>query len=243
MKKDRIFWAIVFILGAIGLIFRAVKPDLAIFTLPIWKWLIGALLLNWLINNVVFGETLARHLDVFFPLALMYILIRPELAEWTNTPLDNMVQWWIVLLIAALLHMANHLILDLFRKPKGLNIIHGEVTEDHEDEEPKAQNNNRFSSSAVYLNATKESHYVMNRFGQQVVYFQNTDVENLPETMELKVDNAFGQTIIHVPSDWAVKNDVDSAMGNVTGRIRDTGKRTLHLVGKNRFGELLINQD
>ena len=45
-----------------------------------------------------------------------------------------------------------------------------------------------------------------------------------------------------MPGNLAVKNDVDNAMGSVSGQIRDTGSRTLHITGSNRFGELKIEQ-
>ena len=238
-KKDRIFWAVIFILGAVGLILRAVNPGLAIFELPLWKWFLGALILYWLLNNVIGGRTLARHLDVFFPLGFAYILLREQLAGWFGFDKD-VINPWIVLLIAALLHMANHLIFDHFTRSNRLIVIDGDKGSTEKEE--AYANRNSFSSRAVYLDALKANHYVMNRFGQQEVYFQNTDVVNGPETIELKVSNAFGQTIVHVPSDWAVKNDVDNSMGSVDGQIRETGSRTLHLTGTNRFGELSIEQ-
>ena len=242
MSKRKIFWAVIFILGAIGLILRAFIPTLAIFTLPVWKWFLGALILYWLLSNVIGGHSLARHLDVFFPLACAYILFRPELAAWLNYP-EDAISVWAVLLAAALLHVANHLILDNVAKPKKVTVIHGETGEADGGESSEAKNSNQFRSSVVYLDSLKASHYVMNRFGQQEVYFQNTDIVNGAETIELKVSNAFGQTVVHVPGNWAVINEVDNAMGSVTGQMRDTGVRTLHIVGTNRFGELQIDQN
>ncbi|MBQ7153913.1 MAG: hypothetical protein IJR83_08335 [Clostridia bacterium] len=235
MKRSRVFWGIVFILCAVGILLRVIKPELAVFQVPVWKWILGALLLYWLCNNAIFGRNLAQHLDVFFQLGLGYILFRPELAaafgyDPKATPI------WAVLLAAAFLHIANHLFFDrssVIKVKKDTGEINKYNSEPH---------NNAFGENVLYLDAMKARHMVRNRFGETNIYFQNIDIVNGPQTVELSIDNRFGETNVHVPQGWRVIDATGKSEGKGESVAQEgvEGARTLKIYKDSQFGEVNI---
>ncbi|MCQ2456342.1 MAG: hypothetical protein MJ096_03205, partial [Clostridia bacterium] len=79
--KKRIIWGIILIICAVAVICFAAIPDFALgFDLPVWKILLGAILLYFIIRRIACSSTPWKRLSVFFLLALLFILPEPTTA-------------------------------------------------------------------------------------------------------------------------------------------------------------------
>lgn len=232
-NHNKVFWAIILILGAAGLILGVTFPDIALLQIPVWKWVLSALLLYWLIKNLVWGERLADHFDIFLPLALAFCLFGPELVGekfgWNLA--------WKVVLAAVLLTIAVHLLFDR-RRAVHVSSDSGFSSAD----EINGPQSNTFGSKVVYLDATKSDHSVYNKFGSMAVHFQNTDVAEGPQEISLHADNSFGQLIITVPEGWIVNKNISKFAGEVDIKDRSvvSGSRILNITGECNFGQTII---
>ena len=104
-KSNTIIFGILILIAAVGLLFYAFMPSLAIFTVPLWKWFLAAALLYWLIKKIFFGRLLANRISVFIPLALAFMLFEPEIGALAGKGPD-FVNNWLIILAAFLLDAA-----------------------------------------------------------------------------------------------------------------------------------------
>ena len=110
MKKNgALIWGILILLAAAGLLCYAFMPNLAVFTVPLWKWFAAAALLYWMIRLIFFGKKLAKRLSFVFPLALLFLVFEREIGTLAGKG-PNFVNNWIIILAAGLLTAAFHLI-------------------------------------------------------------------------------------------------------------------------------------
>lgn len=226
MKKNtkRIFWGLVFLLLAVGLTLRVFFPGVAWSSgVSAWKWFVGAVLLYWIVSNLVFGRNLRAHFDVFLPLALLFAVFKTDLARLTGMDLEP-ISSWAVIGIALLLTIA-------------LNLLLGGVGTGRKR---PAEVDNRYSDSVVYLDlAGKNRFSVFNRMGSTEVYFQNTEAGDPTQPISLYVDNSFGEMTVHVPADWRVVSHVGNSLGSVSVRDNPTVfRRELVVEGSNRLGDV-----
>lgn len=216
-------FGIILLIAAVGLILYAIVPSLAIFTIPVWKYLVGALVLWWLINNLIFGNDLADHFSIFFQLALLFVIFKEEIIAWTG--IQTEIKSWIVIVGGLLINTAVHIIFS--------NVGTKKV---------KASDKNRMGSTVVNLDAAKSENSVSNSMGELEVFYNNADAENLPDVMNLYVDNKFGETLVHVPSNWHIEHNFKNKFGDVSVRTNgENTTKTLNITGNNKFGDIKID--
>ena len=225
--KSKIVWGIIFAVAAVGLLLFAFVPGFALLGIATWKWFVGLLLLYWLLRNLIFGSDLSGHLDVFIPAGLLAILFESDIARIIGMENGDIYNNWLVMGAAVLLTIAVKL---LFRN-KG--VAKG------------AEKKYRFSSNVCYIDfASSGDQAVNNRLGETNVYCQNVDGAEGSD-FTLKVDNKMGQMNVHVPYGCRVVTDISNSMGEVndnTGGGFANGK-TVHIIGRNKMGELDIFQE
>ena len=233
MKSKKVFWGIVILLAAAAMIVLAVFPGIALIGVPIWKIVLAVLLVYWLIDNLIFGDSLREHFSIFLQLGLLAVLFRSEIAALVgaNTE-DNFLHPGLVMGGAVLLTIAVALIFD------GKSI----VKTSHTAPAPQQSYGNSFGSKVNYLDfAAHTSFTVSNSFGETVVYCQNVDAADPTVPIYINVSNKFGETEIHVPADVTVSNEVRCSLGGVNARPNQSdGGRMLIVNGSNAFGEVQI---
>lgn len=220
-NAKKIIGGILLVLAALSLLVYTFFPELAILQLPLWKWIVGLILVYWTLRNLLFGRSLRKHFDIFLPLALLFMLLERHIAPLIGKSAD-FVNNWGLLLSAILLTVAVYLLLP--------------------GKKFRADNVNRFSSKIIYLDASERGvQSVANSFGETEVYLKNTDIPGQDHRVRIVVRNRFGQTIIHVPAEWTVTGSPSNSFGEVSIRadIVDGG-RELSVSGSNSFGEFEI---
>lgn len=234
-NKKRVLFGIVLMIAAAGLLILAFIPEAGLAGVEVWKWFVGAVLIYWLFNNLIFGKKLKNHFDVFMPLALLFIVFEEEIAPLLGKEPD-FVNNWLIFGVGALLTVGIHLLLGGFDRK---NVFCGNV-KGHINIGKK--HDNRFSSSVCYFDlAEGNNHSVSNRLGETNVFFQNTDMGDTETPVTLNVENELGQTTVNVPADWRVTMKVCNELGDVNTRpdLPET-TREIIVTGSNRLGELSI---
>ena len=252
-RSTAILLGILILLAGIGVLFYAFMPGLAVFTIPLWKWFLAAALVYWIVKKIVSSKSLGSRLSVFLPLGLMFILLEKEIGGFIGKG-DDFVNNWFIILAAVLIDVALTFI---FRSRISKVITYsgprysgsssagrsgsgvGEISEDGDMPEFK------LGSHVYYVDAsTSGSAGAVNKLGELNVYYQNTDTEDLPETLVFTAVNQMGEMRIHIPRDWHVELNSDNSMGSV--RCRPDGKvtnRTILINVKNQMGEVIILSD
>ncbi len=256
MKKNKaIIWGILIFIAAAGLLVFAIRPDLAIFTVPVWKWIIAFLLVYCIIWKIVGGWRLTTRITVFLPLALLFMLFEKEIGTAAGLGAD-FVNNWILLAAAVLLDIGVYFIFrnknqknfsDFHFTNKG-KICSGGSGENGGEGERSANGQSywfRMGDNVCYIDACRPFARVNNRLGELNVYYQNIDVGDLSQPLELNVDNSLGETTVHIPRNWHVELDTgSSSMGDVNCRQdADVTIRTITIKVNNHMGEVNIASD
>lgn len=235
IKKNSaaIVWGVLFLAAAVGLLFYAIMPELAIFTVPLWKWLIAAVLVYWIVRRLVFAKSLVGHFDFFIPLALLFLLFEREIGAQLGKGADFVHNGYVIL-AAVLLTVAFYLILGWTRKR--VSTASSGVS---------ACGDNRFRSGICYIDANSgEPQAVNNKMGSLGVYFQNADVGDVSRDVVMRVNNDLGSIVVHVPANWEVVSTVKNDMGSVS--IRDNQAvtiRRLIIDIENHMGSVSVISD
>ena len=247
-RSTAILLGILILLAGIGVLFYAFMPGLAVFTIPLWKWFLAAALVYWIVKKIVSSKSLGSRLSVFLPLGLMFILLEKEIGGFIGKG-DDFVNNWFIILAAVLIDVA---LTFLFRPRHSRMITYsgsrsagrsGKGVEDiSEDGDMPVF---KLGSHVYYVDAAASgSAGAVNKLGELNVYYQNTDTEDLPETLVFTAVNQMGEMRVHIPRDWHVELNSDNSMGSV--RCRPDGKvtsRTILFNVKNQMGEVIILSD
>lgn len=222
MKKDRVLFGIILILGSIFMILSKLGyfEDFNIFYL----FLSGVFLfvsIRSLFRKNFYG--------VFFPLAFIGIIYSKQLGITDITPGP-------ILIAAALLSLGLSLI---FKKPKYVinNGSYDKIYEDISCEDSEYINlNTSFGSSIKYINADNfKCANLSCSFGSMKLYFDNANILN--DRAVLKLDVSFGGVEIFIPKDWYIDDKTCVSFGGLTEKNkgdRNTSK-TLVLTGDISF--------
>lgn len=258
MKKNKaIIWGIIIFVAAVGLLVFAINPGLSLFTVPVWKWFAAALLIYWLLWKIIFGRNVTTKLTVFLPLALLFMVFEKEIGGLVGREPD-FVNNWILLAAALLLDCGVYFIFRGKNKSKKwknvtFNNGNGKICSgsDNVKREGSCENESgkdwqsywfRLGDNVCYLDASRRVANVNNRLGSLNVYYQNTDVGDLSQPLELNVENKLGATTVHIPRNWHVELDTGkSSMGEVNCRHdADITIRTISIHVNNQMGEVDI---
>lgn len=258
-KSTALIWGILILLAAAGLLCYAFMPELAVFTVPLWKWFVAAVLMYWIIRLLFFSNKLANRLSFVFPLALLFLVFEREIGLALGKEDPNFVNNWIIVLAAGLLTAAFHLI---FRekpliKIKNSNTVYGDngdgtrvyTQSNYGAGAGDAPGANAYAATrsfsmgdnVCYIDALEPFASVSNRMGQLNVYYQNTDMGDPAQQVTLAVNNSLGQTNVHIPRDWRVVLRTEDNFGDVKVRpdTSSTG-RVFSVTVNNKGGQVNI---
>ena len=211
MRSGRnVFWGMAFVLAAVLIIFDAVG---VMPDLPLTKIVLGGVCFAWAVKELV-KLNISK---IYFPLSFLFMIFEAGIAGFFGLD-ENIISNWLLLLAALLMTV-------------GTGLIFGK-------RDFRAGHANAFGEKIRYIDcAAFKSEYIKNSYGEYHVYFQN--VEAYDGGGRVKVENSFGEVVIHVPSDWNVTSSVSNVFGDVPSQRTGSGK-TLDIVGKNSFGELRV---
>lgn len=227
MKKNRIFWGVFFILGAIFILAAKLGflQGMGIWSL-IFTVFLAAIFIKSIFSISFFG--------MFVSLALLAIIYAEPLQIQAVTP-------WPILGAAVLLGIGFSIIFPrkrfkMYHKKDfgGENVI-------NEQDGSSCNCSVHFGSSIKYINSDNfESANFENNFGGLKVYFDNAIMKG--SEAHVYLDNSFGGVELYVPSTWTVVSEIDSAFGGVDkkGKAQPDGLHTLYLHGDNNFGGITI---
>jgi len=228
MKTGKLFWGLGFLLAATLIILDVVgvMPTLlsAVGEISVFALILGLLLLSYAIARLFRGNISA----IFFPLAFIFMLFEKNIAFLCGLESKNIVNNWLVLLIALLLHIGFAILIP----SKRIRRKHVKCS---------VKSDNKFNSSTVYVDcASFTPNVVENKLGECTVHFQN--VEQYKGEQTLNVSNELGAMTVNVPSAWTLIIDVDNSLGSFDAPpAHDGGGPTLYIKGNNRLGDLEIN--
>ncbi len=232
MKTSKIFFGILFIALAIGLILDAVgvMPLIigGIGEISVFKIILGLILIA-MVFNLIFKLKIA---DIFFPLALLFMLFEGNIAYALKLQDDNIINNWLLLGCAALMSVGVAIL-----SPKGRQSII--INLDKQGSKAKETN---IGSSVNYIDCEAfESEFFENDLGSCVIHFEN--VEKYQGNGTLIIENNLGSTTIFVPREWCVSADIDNSLGSVSwpnkSEMNPDGKK-LKIKGENSLGAITI---
>ena len=246
-KSSAIIIGILILIAAVGLLFYAFNPALAIFTVPVWKWFLAAALIYWIVKKVCFSTNLANRFSIFIPLALGFILFEKEFGALLGKG-DDFVNNWLIILAAAMLDAAIWIIFST-RHKKFFRSTYGSrnstITHDRSGKGSKEPITFKLGDHVYYVDASTQTDVnLINQLGELKVFYQNTDTGDTTTPLYLNLINQMGETTVHVPSAWHVDLTADNSMGSVNCRPDpDITTRDLIVNVKNQMGELNIVSD
>ncbi len=235
----KIFWGLLLLLSAAALIFYGIGGEAGFFGIPLYKLLFGLILVSWIVSKIFFSDTLRQRFKIFFPLAFLFMIFESEIASLAGLPEENIINNWLVLLAALLANIAMTVIIP--KKSRKSYSKSGFRSESYGFGESESYDKKQFSDSVIYIDASRTTKsYVKNTCGETNVYYQNSDcaVENVVYT--LTVENSMGETNVHVPADWVIKNEMTCFLGEVNTRKNPQGEVKLIIRGENKLGETNI---
>ena len=236
MKKERILWGVLFILGAICLLFSHTDFMHGL-QINVWNLLWTIILLAILIKSIV----RLNYFGIFFPLAFLCVIYKEPLGITQIAPFT-------LFGAAILLSIGCNM---LFPKKKyhgccndkhfhsGEHVSFDEVIDMDTNEYIRQEVN--FGSCVKYINSDnfKGGRFECS-FGAMKLYFTNTIMQDSQATVT--IENSFGGTEIYVPKNWIVINQIHSVFGGVEekGVHQPDGTHTLYLTGECNFGGIEI---
>lgn len=228
MKTGKLFWGLGFLLAAALIILDAlgIIPSLlsVVGEVSVFALILGLLLLCYAIARLFKGRISA----IFFPLAFIFLLFEKNISMLIGYEGADLINNWLVLLIALLLHVGFAILLPsrtFHRKHANVSI----------------KSDNKLNSTTVYVDcASFTPNTVKNKLGECTVHFQNIEIYEGEQT--LNISNSLGAMTINVPSSWTLITDVGNIIGAVeTPAPHDGGGPVLYIKGTNSMGEIEIN--
>ncbi|WP_346931297.1 hypothetical protein [Clostridium sp.] len=229
MKKERMFWGILFILIGIFLIISKLGyfPNVNVFSLLLTAFLVVVIVKSLLRLNFA---------GVLFPIAFICIIYDKQLGITNITP-------WTVLIVALLGSIGFSMI---FHKPtKWVN-----VKCDYEDykfekidveDESHVRFKNSFSGSTKYINTDNfEQADFTCSFGALKVYFDNATMSN--NNAIIRINASFSGVELYIPKNWKVEDKTNVFLASIDEKNRNNGitTNTLTLVGDINFSGVEI---
>ena len=236
MKKERVLWGILFILGAIFLLLSRTEfmqnLEVNIWTI-FWTITLIIIMIKSIFNLNFFG--------IFIPIPFLYELY------------DEMLYiedfgFWTLFFATLLLSIGCNILFPkkwkVYNSPvqwnAGKNVSYDETFKNHNNEYVSHEVN--FSSCIKYVDSDcfKSGRFESN-FGSLKVYFNNTVM--LEPQATAFVASSFGSLELYIPKEWIVVNQIKSP---IFGEVREKGycaqsaTNTLFLKGECNFGKIDI---
>lgn len=222
-NSKKIFWGLTLLFAGAALAVYAFLPGFSPFGISAWKFIITIPIVAFIIERIICGDSVAKKINHFIPLALLAVIYRKEITELTGT--EKPFSIWLVLVAAVLLTVATAVLC----KGRKIKIKDGTHV-------------NKMSASTIYLDATKSEHKIYGKYSASEVYFQNTDSPDVPDELTLDIDERYGATEIHVPAEWYVDWRVDNEFGAVEVRPNpEVYTKRLIITGISRYGAIEVD--
>lgn len=228
MKKDNVYWGLLFLIGGIFLLISklGILGDVNAFSLVVAVILVG----------IIIKSILSVHFSgIFFPLAFLAILFDEKLGITAITP-------WTVLFAALFLTIGFNL---LFGKKRFHHWNHKHYVDGSgycgkqnisTEDEGHIRIDTSFQGCTKYINSKNfERCDVDCSFGSLKIYFDNAVMKN--ENAILNMDVSFGGVEIYVPKGWRVVSNASCSFGAVTekNKVNSVITNTLTLTGDISF--------
>ncbi len=229
MKKERVFWGILFILAGIFMVISKLGyfPGVNAFSLILTVFLV-----------VIIAKSIP-HLNfsgILFPIAFICIIYAKQLGITAITP-------WTVLMAALFGSIGLSMI---FHKHVSW-IHHKHVHEDYKFEKIDIEDEgniifrNSFGACIKYINTNEFEQADLNcSFGAMKVYFDNSVMSS--ENAIVRVNASFSGVELYIPRTWKVDNKTNVFLGSVDEKNRNNERstNTLTLVGDVSFSGVEI---
>ena len=229
MKTWKVFWGIGFILAAV-LIILDVMGVLAPLSgmlgeVSLISLVVGLFLLAFVISRLCKG----RIASTFFPLALIFLLFEKNIAKLCNLPSEDIMNNWLVLLIALLFTIGFSILFSSSKKKASKTIF---------VKQKRAESS--LGNASVYVDsATMTPGIIENNLGLCNVYFENPHCYTGGGA--ITVENNLGSLVLNVPASWNVHNCVENHLGMSSVPIKKKADGpTLTIYGENNLGSLSI---
>ena len=229
MKKESIFWGVLFILAGIFLIISKLGyfPDMNVFRL---------LLTVFLIAVIVKSLPRLNFSGILFPIAFICIIYDKQLGLTMITP-------WTVLIAALFGSIGISMI--FHERIKWINHEHN--YEDYKfekidiEDESNVRFKTSFGASIKYINTDKFEQADFNcSFGAMKVYFDKATMSN--ESAIVRINASFSGIELYIPKTWNVDDQTNVFLGGVSEKNRNNQITTnnLTLVGDISFSGVEI---
>ena len=227
----KIFWGLFFILGAVYIVVSkfCVLPDISIFSIFLTVFFV-----SWFIKGIIHRN----FWEILFPIAFLCIIYDEPLGITDLTP-------WTVLGAALLGSIGLAMI---FKPKKGFQIgvdgksIVGNGVNSEQCSGEKIHCENSFGSQIKYINSDDfRFAHLENNFGSLNVYFDNAVIQG--GVAVVTIENNFGETVLYIPREWRVQNNLTRSFGSIseTGRSEGSSESTICLQGDCSFGSIEIH--
>lgn len=229
MKRERIFWGLLFILIGIFLVISKLGyfADVNAFSLVLSVFLAAIILKSLLRLNFA---------GILFPAAFICIIYDKQLGITNITP-------WTVLLAALFGTIGLSMIFHKHSKWVHVNYNH----ENHKFEKIDVEDGsyvrfkNSFSGSIKYINTNNfEQGEFSCSFGALKVYFDKATMSN--KTAVLKLDASFSGIELYIPKSWKIENKSNLLLGAINEKNKgdEITTNTLTLIGDVKFSGVEI---
>lgn len=225
MKKNNLFWGIVFILAAFVMIAGKLGylGEINVFTMIISVFLLAIIIKS--IHPISIST-------IIFPLAFLGIIFNKQLGIQNLTP-------WTILIVATLLTIGLSLIfknkVQIFKQH-----VFDEKVIDMDNEE-KVMQKTTFAEAKKYVNSNnfKRADFDCS-FGSLVVYFENVKIPSGNAIINVQAN--FGEIQLFIPKEWKIENQINPTLGSVSIKNRPLENEEIFvkLVGNARFGHVEI---
>jgi hypothetical protein len=224
MKRERIFWGVLFLLVGISLIISKLGyfPDVNAFSLVITAFL-AVIIVKSLVQLNFAG--------VLFPIAFICIIYDKQLGITNITP-------WTVLIAALFGSAGLSMIFHGHNKRVHVNFVGEEHKFEKIDVEDGSYINfkNSFSGSIKYINTNNFEQGNFNcSFGSLKVYFDNASMSG--NSAVLRLNASFSGVELYIPKSWKIENKANVFLGAIDEKNKNSEITTniLTLIGDINF--------
>ncbi|MBR2453543.1 MAG: hypothetical protein IKB35_00920, partial [Clostridia bacterium] len=252
--------AIALLIVAVVIVLYGLGIGTTLFSVPLYKLLLGLLGVSYVISKLFFGDNLRERFCIFVALSFLFMIFEKEIAALAGLEDSSIINNWLLFLAAALADIAIGMLLPkkkkVYRVKKGGVHIdtdgvhvgeHIHITsdgvdindddDDDDDDDYITVDENTFGDADHYADASKNDyHYFMTKMGNTDIYYQNGDLVPDGKTHVLRLECKMGNMTVSVPHDWEVVNEIECAMGNVTIRSNTDSRVRLVVKGKVKMG-------
>ena len=220
-SKKAIFWGLVLILSAVILVLDNMGVNFGM-DFPLWRIICGVLLVAWLVCEIV----RLKFSDIFFPIALLFVLFRDPLISSLHLNPDRVPSVWIIIVAAALLTFGFHVIFD---RQKTVNINGHEV-----------KMGGKIGKETLYADAANLSGFtVKEHLGAVELFFSNKG--NYPGGGVISIHDNLGLITLHVPNDWNVVTQCSDNLGAISVPEHEcTGDKSITLDVHDNLGKVEV---